>query len=465
MKKIFQETNSLDNSSYKTYKLSEDILMEQAANAINIFIRKKFKKNSKILIIVGSGNNGGDGFALARLLHKDYKVKILVHKKAKSNMAIKQKLRADSIKINYTKKIKSSYAVVVDAIFGTGLNKSLRSKTKSLIAKLNKLKALKIACDIPSGIMPNDDFKNSFKADLTFTMGALKLSCFSDKAKDFVGKIKIVNLGLSSKIYQNKKTNYNLLEKKDMALPLRKIQNVNKGTFGHLAIISGDKIGASIIAAKAALSFGTGLVSIISKKNLPVPFDIINTNKLAKNTKSILLGCGLGSEFKEEELKNLLKNKDLPLVLDADIFYKKIFKKLLRRKKIVLSPHPKEFVHILKKLNIADIDIKTLQKNRFLYALKFSKKYKNAVLVLKGANTIIAKKKKVYINSFGNSSLARGGTGDILAGLISSLLSQGYKTLKACISASLAQSLAAKKVKKNSYGISINEIIKKISCL
>ncbi len=461
MKKVFDEVKSLDKRAINSYFLSEELLMEHASLGIQNYISKKFKKNKKVLIVCGSGNNGADGIALARLLHKKFEVSLYLFKSPKTLIGILQEKRAKAVDVDFVKEIFEA-DIIVDCLFGTGLDKKLDDKTIDLISQLNSFNSFKIACDIPSGINSFGQVLNiAFKADVTITMGAIKTATLSDVAKDYVGKIKVINLGINEDLFQGKTDKF-LLEKTDLILPFRGKKNSHKGTYGHLNIISGDKIGASIIASKAAFSFGAGLVTIISEKEEIIPHTIMQSKEISKNCTALAIGMGLGNVDKNR-LKDLL-SLNIPKVLDADIFYKVEILDFLNEN-IVLTPHPKEFVSLLKMSNIADITIDELQNNRFLYVEKFSKKYPEIVLLLKGANVIIAQNQKIYINSFGTSSLSKGGSGDVLSGLIASLLAQGYKPLEATINASLAHTLAAKNYCKNSYSLTPDDLIEEIKKL
>jgi hydroxyethylthiazole kinase-like uncharacterized protein yjeF len=143
------------------------------------------------------------------------------------------------------------------------------------------------------------------------------------------------------------------------------------------------------------------------------------------------------------------------------LFYDELIVEVLD-KEVVLTPHPKEFVSLLKLTNIADISVEELQNNRFLYVEKFSKKYPKVVLLLKGANVIIAQNEKLYVNSFGSAVLSKGGSGDVLSGLVGSLLAQGYSSLDATITASLAHTLAARNYKKNNYSLIPSDLVEEI---
>ena len=461
MKKIFDEVRSLDKRAIEEFHLTEDILMENASLGLKNYITKKFKKNSSILIVCGSGNNGADGISLARLLQKKFEVSLYLVNEPKTEIGKLQLKRAKSININFVNQIFQA-DIVVDCLFGTGLNKELDEDSVSLINSLNNLNSFKIACDIPSGINSLGQItQTAFKADITITMGALKTALLTDIAKDFVGKIKVANLGLPEDIFQIE-TNKYLLQKSDLKLPLRDIQNSHKGTFGHVNIVSGEKIGASIIASQASFAFGAGLVTIVSQNEKNIPCNIMQSKSVSENCTAIALGMGLG-EIESLKLEEILQ-LNIPKVLDADIFYNPLIVKYLD-KNVVLTPHPKEFISLLKLTNIANISIEELQDNRFLYVEKFCKIYPKVTLLLKGANVIISKNDKIYVNIFGSSKLSKGGSGDVLSGLIASLLAQGYTSLEAAINSSLAHTIAAKKYKSNNYSMSPQDIIQGIKIL
>ena len=461
MKKIFDEVRSLDKRAIEEFHLTEDILMENASLGLKNYITKKFKKNSSILIVCGSGNNGADGISLARLLQNKFEVSLYLVNEPKTEIGKLQLKRAKSINVNFVNQIFQA-DVVVDCLFGTGLNKELDEDSLFLINSLNNLNSFKIACDIPSGLNSlGQVIQTAFKADITITMGALKTALLTDIAKDFVGKIKVANLGLPEDIFQIE-TNKYLLQKSDLKLPLRDIQNSHKGTFGHVNIVSGEKIGASIIASEASFAFGAGLVTIVSQNEKNIPCNIMQSKSVSENCTAIALGMGLG-EFEALKLEEILQ-LNIPKVLDADIFYNPLIVKYLDEN-VVLTPHPKEFISLLKLTNIANISIEELQDNRFLYVEKFCKIYPKVTLLLKGANVIISKNDKIYVNIFGSSKLSKGGSGDVLSGLIVSLLAQGYTSLEATINASLAHTIAAKKYKNNNYSMSPQDIIQGIKIL
>ncbi len=463
MKKLFDEVNSLDKRCYEDFALSEDILMEHAANSMATFIENTYSDKKSVLIVCGSGNNGADGIALARLLYKKFEVSVYLCSQTKSQMAILQEKRAKLIGVNFVDELKQS-DIIVDCVFGTGLNKPLNEKYLKIIDTLNSFDSIKISCDIPSGLDNKGRANKSvFKAHTTITMGALKTSLYSDMAKDYVGDIIVANLGIQKEVYEDKKTNKYLLEKSDLILPLRHKKTSHKGNFGHLNVIIGDKKGAGIIACEAAFAFGCGLVSAINDKEIQnLPHHIMQSADISQNCTALALGMGLG-KVNKEKIAEILK-KDIPILIDADLFYDKLILKFLH-KEVVLTPHPKEFCSLLKLCNIADLNIGQLQENRLKYVEKFCKKYPKTILLLKGADVIIGQKDKCYINTFGTSALSKGGSGDVLSGLISSLLAQGHEPLNASIRGSLAHSLIAKNYKKNNYSLSPQDLIQGVKIL
>ncbi len=458
MQKVFNEVHSLDKRCYEEFFLSEDLLMEHASLAISNYIEYSFNKTSSILIVCGSGNNGADGITLARLLHSKYEVKLYLANTSKSKMSKLQLQRAKLLKVNIVNEVLQC-DIIIDCLFGTGLNKPLNKDSKEIINFLNSYNSYKIACDIPSGVNNLGQVESvAFEADLTITMGALKTSLFTDVSKDYVGEIIVASLGVQREVYETF-TNIFLLDDKDLKLPFREKKNSHKGNYGHLNVVAGCKKGAGVIAAKAAFGFGTGIVSIVCHEEIDLPCHIMQTHLISKNCSAIAIGMGLG-KYKIHEVEKILAKK-VPIIVDADLLYEEVILTALD-KDIVLTPHPKEFCGLLKLCNICEIDINTLQNNRFKYVQMFCKKYPKVVLLLKGANVLISQDAKIYINTFGTATLAKGGSGDVLSGLIASLLAQGYSSLDATISGSLAHTKAASNFKKNNYSLIPSDLIEEV---
>lgn len=451
MKKLFVETNSLDFKCYNEFGLSEDLLMEHAAACMANFIRQNFSTKNTIFIVCGGGNNGADGIALARMLNGEFATKVFLLDAPKTKIGQLQLERAKRIGVSFVCNFEIA-DIFVDAIFGSGLSKPLDGKYLEVLNMLNYADGYKIACDIPSGL---GFCEFPLKADVTICMGALKTSLFEDFAKDFVGEIIVANLGISNNFYENESSTF-LLEKSDLHLPLRKKLSVHKGDFGHLAVICGDKKGAAILSAKAGLNFGAGLVSVICKEDIALEPDLMQSKTIPANCTAIAFGMGLG-EISSQSLQNIL-NLKIPKIIDADLMRNSEILNFLATD-VVITPHPKEFVALLKICNIAQINVEELQKNRFHYAKIFSRNFSNVTLLLKGANMLIAKDGKIFVNAFGSPALSKGGSGDVLAGVIGALLAQGYTSLEAAKNGSLAISLAAMSYEKNNYSMTPSDLI------
>jgi ADP-dependent NAD(P)H-hydrate dehydratase / NAD(P)H-hydrate epimerase len=472
MQKVYEELQTLDQRCYEKLDLSEDILMENAAINIKNHIKNRFFANEEILIVCGSYNNAADGLALARLLYDKYRVKIYMCDKPKSKMALLQYKRVLNLNITILQNLKtlnSSYTpnIIVDCIFGSGLNKLFDNNYIKIIDKLNFIKAYKIACDIPTGINKQGQIEqNCFKANTTITMGSLKIQLYNDRVKDYIGDIKIGSLGLSKKEYEKKDTNIYLLEKNDLKLPNRIKKDSNKGTYGYATVILGEKIGAGLLACESAFAFGVGLISVLSlnKNYNNIPIYIMQDKTISKKSTALAIGMGLGRDYKNE-LKSILLENSLPKVIDADLFYDEVILDILDQSNLIFTPHPKEFCSLLNLTNICDINIEQLQNSRIKYLKLFMNKYPHIVLLLKGANILIGYQNIIYINDKGSLNLAKGGSGDVLTGFIVSLLAQGYSTLDATISASLAHSIASQNYDKNSYSLNPLDIIEKVKIL
>lgn len=563
MQKIFYDTRMLDQAARDAYGLTEDIMMENAAAVLErqgsehfFSPDNKYINRPAVLILAGGGNNGADGYALARRIVQ-HKIDVAVCQvyEPKSAMCVLQADRAKkagAIFINpydldeWIERASFDLRVVYDCVFGSGFHGTLDAMAAAVVASANKIDgAYKIACDLPTGCGASDCksasdsgidkncsqgqnaandsaiYKNSFqgqnaaafRADTTVTMGALKMALYSDAAKDTCGKIAVADLGVSRSNFESAASavcspannfgadkDYSqdqkagceqkasqaqkaaaalpcaqLLEPTDARLPLRgKKQNSHKGTYGHTAIFAGEKPGAAVIAGHAALKFGSGLVSLVpaaGKINFEnvADFELMVADTVPKNATALVAGPGLGrpddfglekdSQAKEAAASTdcgpaavfgALKSSTMPLVLDADIFYWPQIKDLLAAKKnVVLTPHPKEFAALLKNLGLGDYTVAQVVVRRFELAKYFCAAFPGATLLLKGANVLIASKlqgeqePRVYINTLGTSALAKGGSGDVLAGMIGALLAQGYLPLEAAVTASIAHASAS----------------------
>ncbi len=466
MQKVFRSCYELDKKCYEKYGLTEDILMEHAARGMAEYIQKRFDKGSSILIVSGIGNNGADGTVLARQLHGDYDVKLILPFGTRSEMAKLQEQRAEALGVNIVKELEES-DVIVDAIFGAGLNRNIDNETQQILHKLNSFKGFKIACDVPTGISENGLLMPmAFHADITITMGALKESLYVDESKDVIGEIIRVDLGVSSQKYE-KESNTFVLESSDLKLPSRTVLLTHKGNFGHAGIFCGEKEGAGIIAGMAASRFGAGLTTLVVHEKITPPPYLMHSTVVPQNATALAIGMGLGDHFESEFLQKYVVNSHLPIVLDADSFYSDEILAILKQKEreIVITPHPKEFASLWKRLTDEELSVSHIQQNRFETVRYFNAKYPHVTLLLKGANTFIMQEEKLYINPLGCSKLSKGGSGDVLSGLIVSLLAQGYTGIDAAVQASLALTMAAVNYDGASYSMLATDLIQEIALL
>ncbi|WP_305869866.1 NAD(P)H-hydrate dehydratase [Helicobacter pylori] len=464
MLSVYEKVNALDKRAIEEWLLSEDILMENAAMALERAVLQNASLGAKVIILCGSGDNGGDGYALARRLVGRFKTLVFEMKLAKSPMCQLQKERAKkvgvAIKAWKEKNEDLECDVLVDCVVGSAFKGGLEPFLD--FESLSQKARFKIACDIPSGIDSKGRVdKRAFKADLTISMGAIKSCLLSDRAKDYVGELKVGHLGVFHQIYEIPTDTF-LLEKSDLKLPLRDRKNAHKGDYGHAHVLLGKHSGAGLLSALSALSFGSGVVSVqaleceITSNNKPL--ELVFCENFPNLLSAFALGMGL-----ENIPKDFKKWLGLaPCVLDAGVFYHKEVLQALE-KEVILTPHPKEFLSLLKSVGI-NISMLELLDNKLEIARDFSQKYPKVVLLLKGANTLIAHQGRVFINNLGSVALAKAGSGDVLAGLILSLLSQNYTPLEAAINASLAHALASLEF-KNNYALTPLDLIEKIKRL
>ncbi|RKU88341.1 bifunctional ADP-dependent NAD(P)H-hydrate dehydratase/NAD(P)H-hydrate epimerase [Helicobacter pylori] len=464
MLSVYEKVDALDKRAIEELFLSEDILMENAAMALERAVLQNASLGAKVIILCGSGDNGGDGYALARRLIGRFKTLVFEMKRAKSPMCQLQKERAKKvgvvIKTWEEKNEDLECDVLIDCVVGSAFKGELEPFLN--FENLSQKARFKIACDIPSGIDSKGRVdKRAFKADTTISMGAIKSCLLSDKAKDYIGELKVGHLGVFNQIYEIPTDTF-LLEKSDLKLPLRDKKNAHKGDYGHAHVLLGKHSGAGLLSAISALSFGSGVVSVqaleceITSNNKPL--ELVFCENFPKKLNAFALGMGL-----ENIPKDFKKWLELaPCVLDAGVFYHKEVLQALE-KEVILTPHPKEFLSLLKLVGI-NISMLELLDNKLEIARDFSQKYPKVVLLLKGANTLIAHQGRTFINNLGSVALAKAGSGDVLAGLILSLLSQNYTPLDAAINASLAHALASLEF-KNNYALTPLDLIEKIKRL
>jgi len=466
MQPLYKSCYPLDHRCYEEYNLTEDILMEHAAMGMADYIKEHFPKKSSVLIVCGVGNNGADGIVLARLLQGSYDVKLYLPFGVRSVMAEVQLERVQFLDVEFVRDLEEA-DVIVDAIFGAGLSRPLDERTRRLIVEMEALNGFKIACDVPTGIdVDGNPLPMALFCDVTMTMGALKECLYSDMAKEYVGEVIRVDLGLSHEKYtQGFKSDIALLEELDMQLPIRNRANTHKGTFGHLAVVVGEKEGAGIISGLSALRFGAGLVTMVGEPTTPLPLALMQDIVPPYNATAIAFGMGVLS-FDDEVVEDILESS-LPIVLDAGVFSSEVILEFLEQKdrEIVLTPHPKEFVSLWNMTIDSPLNIAILQANRFDKVREFCELFPHVTLLLKGANIIIAQDESLFVNPYGSAKLSKGGSGDVLSGLIGSLLAQGKDGLTSAIQASLALTAAAKAYNGESYALLPTDLIEEIAKL
>ncbi len=500
MRKLFFDTRRLDAAVREKYGLSEELMMENAAARLEESL-SKIDRRGKLLVLCGGGNNGADGYALARHVYMKFAEVVCIEcAPAKSELCVLQKKRAEScgVKIlrldglhQFIEKNSSEIYAVVDAVFGAGFHGSLPEEIAEAVSEVNGLNAFRVACDVPSGL---DSLGNAggivFSARTTVAMGALKVSLFSDCAKDFTGEITDADLGVSRGLFENsveQTENILLLEKEDFVPPLREKQNVHKGSFGHVCLVAGEKPGASVIASSASLRFGAGLVTLVdfsgrlssgaklslNEDGFPssgfVPYEIMCGSEFPAVVSALGFGMGLGSgERMKKCFEWISENPDVPVVMDADVFHEPSLRAVLeercsKKSPTVLTPHPKEFASLLEICGFGKYSVKSVVEKRISLLKKFCEEFPNVSVILKGASVLIAGnyggRIEIFCNPWGCSALSKAGSGDVLAGLAVSLLAQGYSPLEAAKNASLAHAFASRKISPD-YSLTPFSLIK-----
>jgi len=433
-------------------------LMERAAQSCIDWIFENCKNHRNFAVFCGNGNNGGDGFAIARMLyHKGFDIDVFIQNpktKFSENAAInfKELKEISEISIKEFKDVEDyrfdKRTIIIDALFGTGLSRNLEGDFKNLINFLNSKSCVKMSIDVPSGLFSDNisfDDSTVFKADYTLSFQFWKKSFLHPESGKYTGKVEILDINLSQEYISQTQTN-NFVIDDEVVEGIFKPRNEfsHKGTYGKVTIIGGSygKMGAAVLAVRSALKTGVGLTFIHAPK---CGYEILQTscpeaifteggtqfiNSFDVDENSICgIGPGLGTD--PETTKNLLKfleNYPKSLVLDADalniISQDRNYLKLIPKKSI-LTPHPKEFERLFGKTKDSF--------ERVELARKKAKEFE-IFIVLKDHHTqVITPEGNVFYNITGNSGLAKGGSGDVLTGIITSLLAQNYSEENAAI--------------------------------
>lgn len=437
-------------------------LMERAAQQCVDWLVEKNLIHHKIKIFCGKGNNGGDGLVIARLLlHKGFSVFIYILElgaKGTNDFQVNlHRLHQHNADIHFIQStelipIIEKNDIVIDALFGSGLNRPLQLLSKEIVEHINQSGSKIISIDVPSGMSIDKSSKGNsiIKASNTLTFQSLKLCFLMAENAAYFGEVQALDINLHPKFLETIRTDFEIVSQKQIASKIKPHKDFShKGNYGHALLIVGNKgkMGAALLAAKACLRTGAGLVTVnIPEENqstlntfLPEAMTMKRTDENSfTHYSTIGIGCGLGTnEDAKKILLQVLQSYKKSIVIDADalniISENKNLLQLIP-KESVLTPHPKEFERLV---GICENDFERMNK-----AIQLSQQY-SFIIILKNHYTLITANGKVYFNNTGNAGLAKGGSGDVLTGMIASLLSQNYEPLQAAMIAVYLHGLAA----------------------
>ncbi|WP_158212454.1 NAD(P)H-hydrate dehydratase [Natranaerobius trueperi] len=499
-----KEMNQIDNLAISDASVPGVILMENAANAVTNIVLKKLSTNDPVIVIIaGSGNNGGDGFAIARQLASiGINVQLFFVGKeenltgdARTNWEIIRK--RDDITIHKEindfsniKNLTTQADVIIDALLGTGLTGEPREPHKTSIEIVNEAKIdqnIVISVDIPSGVNGHTGAVESvaIDADITITFALPKVGLLLYPAKSYVGKLYVAPIGIPEWVTNSVTSDYRFLTMETISslIPKRKGDSF-KGDFGKSLIIAGSKnmLGAGVLTAHGVLMSGSGLTTLAVPESevqtvqsklteevmtLGLPSDNGKITEIdeviVKSYDVIAIGPGLGQhKGTKKVVKSVLKNSTKPLVLDADalnVLQDESELLAITEAEKVVTPHIGEFSRL------TGYTIEEIKYNSFELALKFACDW-NSVVVLKGSPTIITTpEKELYINNTGNPGMATGGCGDVLTGVITSLIGQGLSVKKASILGVYLHGLAGDLAKESLgvYGMKAGDLVNNLS--
>jgi NAD(P)H-hydrate epimerase len=459
--KFFSTTQirELDEYTIKNEPIASIDLMDRAADAFYWKFIGNCSYKDPVCVMAGPGNNGGDALALAcKLLFSGFEVSVyLIYTgKLSKDCAESRKRLLEAFPDSLTELTESftppkvtKKTNIVDGLFGSGLSRPLTGIFEKSVNWMNNSGCKIFAIDIPSGLQGEENVLISstiVKATLTISLQFPKLAFFFAENEIFTGKWEVVNIGILPEAIEKNSSNLFYLEQKDVDCILKSRSKFShKGTFGHALIIAGNKgmAGSSILAAKAAMRCGAGLVTVhgpetnrtIVQSAFPeaifqsdIHADYISKIINVPDFEAIAIGPGIGTHaITVELLEKLLPTLKKPCVLDADalnIISNKLEMLDLVPKNCIITPHPKEFERLFGKSKTSF--------ERMIKAQEASLRY-GIYIVLKGANTmIVTPEGKIYFNSTGNPGMATAGTGDVLTGILVGLLAQGYSSEEAC---------------------------------
>ncbi|MDP2944992.1 MAG: NAD(P)H-hydrate dehydratase [Atribacterota bacterium] len=478
-----QQMREIDRKAIEENKISGLALMENAGLRIFQSLKDIYSdlRLKKIIIFAGSGNNGGDGFVVARHLY-DYGVKVKVfllapfHKikdEAGENLNIIDKvgvelIEVETVKLEEIQKVIQNSDLIIDAILGTGLQGRVTDLKAEIINLINVANKEVVAIDVPSGLNADSGKIEGpcIKATHTITLALPKIGLLLFPGASFAGKVKVEDIGIPSYLLKNNKIKTNMITKEIVKslLPFRATYS-HKGSFGKVLILAGSvgMTGAAYLASEAAMRSGTGIVVLGIPRSLNQIMEIKLTevmtlplaetvkqslgeeaeetiSKLMKNYSVLGIGPGISRQAETQRLvRKIIEKSNIPLVVDADAIYAlskdtNILKKV--KVPMVITPHPGEMAKLINK------GIDYILDNQLDIAREIAQEF-GIVVVLKGARTIVANKEgEAYINIGDNSGMATGGTGDVLTGIICSLIAQGADSFSAAIAGVYIHSLA-----------------------
>ena len=464
------------------------VLMENAAFKVARDIDGAVKN---IIIVCGTGNNGGDGFAVARQLYKKGKnINVFVignEEKMSSdcqvnynivkNMGLKIINIKDSNGISFLKEAALQSELIVDAIFGTGLNRKVEGLFSEVISQINYSKNYVVAIDVPSGLNSDNGLvmENCVKANKTISFEAYKTGFLQYGNDLYTGEIVVEDIGIPEFVLEKFCDNSFMLDENIIKNGiLKRDKYSHKGDYGKVMIFAGSKgySGAAYISTEAAVKTGSGLVTLCTHKEIQnvlseklveamtVSYDEDKKiNEVIEKSSVIAIGPGMGNNsFTLDMLKKVISTSEVPIVIDADgINVLKDNISLLTNKKvpIVLTPHLGEMSRI------TNISIEAIENNRVEIAQNFARKF-DVIVLLKGYHTVITDGKYTAINSTGNSAMASGGMGDCLTGMIASFIGQHYHPLKAACMAAYIHGYCGETLSKNMFSVTASDILNEI---
>lgn len=481
-----EKAKRMDKETIDKIGIPSIVLMENAAE--NIF-RNIVHKGNSFLFFCGVGNNGGDGLAVARKLFLDKKnIKVyivgdlkkgtkefLINYNILNNLGI-EIINIDKITQDIIKNIKEA-DLIVDSIMGVGLNRNIQGIVYQLIDEINKNAKYIVSIDNPTGL--NADTGKAMgiaiKSSLTFVIEVLKKGYFNLGAKEYLGEINLVNIGIPERVKEKNSESIRIIHEQSYKklIPKRGIYD-HKGSYGKTVILAGSRgmTGAAYITTEAAVKTGAGLVSLVVEKDIqPILssklIEAMTVNyeeeekisKLINEANVIICGPGLGKkDINKSMLYRFINNSRCPIVLDADALNiisedKEILKKLEYRS--VITPHVGEMARLINR------KISYINDNRIDVCREYAKN--NIVTLLKGYNTVISNGDDVIINNVGNSKMASGGMGDCLTGIIGSLISQGINIYESAVLGAYIHGSIGDMISKSRYVVTAEDVISEIS--